>query len=75
LNAARVSCGDHPPARQAGHPGGRDPPLPASQHQPEEPRSDDGNEHDRNDPMLAGQLFVVLDASNSSATPPTTTTR
>jgi hypothetical protein len=57
LNAARVSCGDHPPARQAGHPGGRDPPLPASQHQPEEPRSDDGDEHDRNDPMLAGQLF------------------
>ena len=48
--------GDHPLAPQAGHPGDQDPPLPAAQHEPVEPRPDDRDQHDSNRPMIAGQL-------------------
>jgi hypothetical protein len=43
-------------ALQAGDPRDEDPPLPAAQHEPVEPRPDDGDKHDRNPPMITGQL-------------------
>ena len=53
----RHERGDHPMAAlQAGDPRDQDPPLPAAQHEPVEPRPDDGDEHDRNPPMITGQL-------------------
>ena len=54
----RHQGGDHPlAARQGGHPGDRDPPLPAAQHQPVEPRPDDRDQHDSNRPMIPGQVL------------------